>query len=93
MSTSPSFKAHEIKTVLLLLSGCLPWIMSGIIPMEGGGAAIVLVLTVPIGIGASLLLMVLYHRLYKRKSQELNKAYFLFHTILVAFAMYTFPWA
>jgi hypothetical protein len=79
---------------LILLFGFLTPIMMLFIPVEGGGVSLIFVITVPIFIGISIILSIIYYYLdHWKVSSERKKIFlFLFSFILIGLSFLLYPY-
>jgi hypothetical protein len=79
---------------LILLLGFLTPIMMLFVPVEGGGVSLIFVITVPIFIGISIILSIIYFYLDSWKvSQERKKnILFIFSIVLIALSLLLYPY-
>jgi hypothetical protein len=83
----------KLKTIVIILSGFLTFVLEPFIPMEGGGASMIIFLTIPFLIGLGIILSLVYYFYYVRKN-KLNKpiafAIMLSLMILLNFLFYPY---
>ena len=79
---------------LILLLGFLTPIMMLFVPVEGGGVSLIFVLTVPIFIGISIILSIIYYNLNRWKVSSERKKIFLllFSFILIGLSFLLYPY-
>ena len=77
----------------LLVSGALQFLLSYILPLAGGGASLMLVLTIPILMGCAIIFLFVAN-LVVRQGRLCDSIFImtLFHGLLLTFTFYTFPY-
>lgn len=83
-----------LKVFLMLLAGWITVYMQSFVSVAGGGVSLVFVITVPLLVGSSVLLSVLYLGLRRRMNELINIVYVSSTVfLLVAFALIMYPYA
>ncbi|WP_125185332.1 hypothetical protein [Botryobacter ruber] len=81
-------KKDKVKIGVLIFVGFLTLIMSYILPVEGGGASLIFVLTVPINIGVSIVISGVYYWLTISGMDKVRDI--IYYSILVILLLLTF---
>ena len=85
---------EPLKVLLILISGWITFFMMLIIPIGGGGISLVFVVTVPLFVGVSVLISILY-LVFRRKMSGLMQFIYVITSIflLTTFALTMYPYA
>lgn len=78
-----------IKPFIILLSGFLQLFLSYFIPVAGGGASMILLLTTPCLIGLGILLSIIYHA-FIRKHENTSYVNSFFYGMIMIILFLTF---
>jgi len=85
----------RLKSILITLSGFLTFLLSFIIPIGGGGASMIFLLSIPFFIGLGILFGTIYYVFIRKIENSIlkNGIFFgmLFLIIVLTFAWYPYP--
>ncbi len=83
----------ELRVVLILISSIIQVVMQNCIPIAGGGAGLMLVLSIPILIGLGIIFALIdYIFIRKIKNQSIkNILFIIMESLLVGLAICTYP--
>lgn len=86
-------KSDYVKSIILILLGFLTIPLLEILPAAGGGASIIIVITIPFLVLVSVIMAIVYSLYYSKKEDEKikNKAFIIMALSLIALNLLLFP--
>lgn len=85
---------EALKIITLLIAGLTTVIMQQFVAIGGGGISLIFILTVPILIGLSIILAIVYYFIQKKdiRKEVKNAWYIWFVVLLILLAMMFYPY-
>lgn len=86
-------KTDFIKNMVLVLLGFLTIPLLEILPVAGGGASLIIVITIPFLVFVSVIMAIVYSSYYSKKENEKTKikAFIIMALLLIALNLLLFP--
>ncbi len=86
-------KLDDIKSIILILLGFLTIPLLEILPVAGGGASLIIVITIPFLVLVSIIMAIVYSLYYNKKKNEKTKrrAFVIMALTLIALNLLLFP--
>ena len=86
-------KSDYVKIIILILLGFLTIPLLEILPAAGGGASLIIVITIPFLVLVSVIMAIVYSLYYSKKEDEKikNKAFIIMALSLIALNLLLFP--
>lgn len=86
-------KLDDIKSIILILLGFLTIPLLEILPVAGGGASLIIVITIPFLVLVSIIMSIVYSLYYNKKKNEKTKrrAFVIMALTLIALNLLLFP--
>lgn len=86
-------KSDYVKSIILILLGFLTIPLLEILPAAGGGASLIIVITIPFLVLVSVIMAIVYSLYYSKKEDEKikNKAFIIMALSLIALNLLLFP--
>lgn len=86
-------KSDYVKSIILILLGFLTIPLLEILPAAGGGASIIIVITIPFLVLVSVIMAIVYSLYYSKKEDEKikNKPFIIMALSLIALNLLLFP--
>ena len=86
-------KLDDIKSIILILLGFLTIPLLEILPVAGGGASLIIVITIPFLVLVSIIMAIVYSLYYNKKKNEKTKrrAFVIMALTLITLNLLLFP--